>query len=105
MRSNATPSYETTAAIETISRGLAAARLRRRDTQAVAAARLGISTSTWQRIEQGDPTVAWGVMLDALIKYGFEKQVFSLGDPALDAEGQLLDRKNLPLRGRRKAAP
>jgi transcriptional regulator with XRE-family HTH domain len=97
-------SYEAKSAATSIGRGLRQARQRRRDSQEVAAQRVGVAVSTWRRMEAGDPSVAWGVMLDALVKYGFESQVFALGDPALDAEGQLLDRKNLPQRIRSRSA-
>lgn len=91
-------SYEASSVAKAIGRGLRQARQRRRDSQEIAAQRVGVAISTWRRIEAGDPSVAWGTMLDALVKYGFETQVFALGDPARDAQGQLLDHKNLPKR-------
>lgn len=103
MRSAAPLSFETRSALESIARGLRTARLRRRDSIRVAAERVGVSSSTWQRIEAGDEGIAWGLMLECLVKYGFEREVFALGDPARDAEGLLLDAKNLPRRGRRRA--
>ncbi|TXI25576.1 MAG: transcriptional regulator [Roseateles sp.] len=76
------------------------ARQRRRESQETAAGRIGVAVSTWRRMEAGDPTVAWGVMLNALTQFGFAAQVLALGDPVLDAEGQLLDSRNLPKRVR-----
>ncbi|MDL5034417.1 helix-turn-helix transcriptional regulator [Pelomonas sp. APW6] len=91
-------------AAATIGRGLRQARQRRRESQEEAARRVGVAVSTWRRMEAGDPTVAWGVMLNALTQFGFEKQVLALGDPTLDTEGQMLDSQNLPKRVRRRAA-
>lgn len=104
MRTLAPLGFEARKALQAIAAGLRQARLRRRDTIAVAAARVGVSASTWQRLESGDESVAWGIVMSALMVYGFERQVFALGSPAADEQGQILEAKLLPKRGRRRKA-
>lgn len=99
-------SFETELAIEQISSGIQQARLLRGDTQRQAAERLGVSLPTIKRLESGDPdvvgSIALSTVLSALVLYGHERDVLSLGDPARDARSQELIQKTLPQRIRRK---
>lgn len=56
----------TIAAIEKLGADLAVARLRRKESLRTWSKRLGVSVSTLQRLEAGDPTVSIGIVASAL---------------------------------------
>lgn len=68
---------------------LSVARRKRRLTVAMMCERLGVSKSTWQRMEKGDPTVSMGAYAQALFVLGF-------GDPLGDLADQRTDEAGLP---------
>lgn len=104
MKASYIPSFQADEALKQIGAHLRQARLRRNESEFLAAKRLGISRSTYQRLEQGDPKVSVGALMDALILYGFERQVFDLGDPDHDEVGKRLEKLMLPKKGRSHGA-
>jgi len=78
------------------------ARRKRHLTVAMMVARLGVSKSTYLRLEKGDPTVAMGVYAMTLFVLGLGDILGGLLDPARDEQGLLLDAQNLPKRIRAK---
>ena len=103
MKTSYLPSFQGESALKEIASNLRIARLRRGESEELAASRIGISRSTYQRLEQGDPKVSAGALVDALILYGYETQVFALGDPDTDMVGKRLERAHLPKKGRTNA--
>jgi len=84
-------------ALRELGRSLKRARLARRDTQEVAAERLGVHAQTIARIEDGDPRVAAGTLFAYMGIYGRDRQLDALAE---DDELTLsLARKALPKRG------
>ncbi len=77
---------------------LSIARRKRRLTVAMMCERLGISQSTWQRLEKGDPTVAMGAYAQALFVLGFGVPLGEIADQRNDEAGLLLDVERLPKR-------
>ena len=69
------------------------------------AERLGVSKSTYGRVEKGDPTVSMGVYAMALFVLGFGEALGDLVDPGRDTQGLLLDAERLPKRVRPKKHP
>ena len=57
-----------------------AARLRRRMTQAVMAARAGVSLPTIRKLEKGDPTISMAIMMRMLQVLGLDKDIDRLAD-------------------------
>lgn len=77
---------------------LSIARRKRRLTVAMMCERLGVSKSTWQRMEKGDPSVAMGAYAQALFVLGFGAPFAELVDQRHDEQGLLLDLEHLPKR-------
>jgi transcriptional regulator with XRE-family HTH domain len=84
---------------------LALGRRKRSLTAAMMAERLGVSRSTYARLEKGDPTVALGVYAMALFVLGFGDALGDVVDPSRDGQGLLLDRERVPRRVRIKTHP
>lgn len=84
---------------------LVVARKKRRLTIAMMAERVGVATSTYTRVEKGEPTVALGVYAMALFVLGFGDVLADLVDPSRDDHGLLLDAERLPKRVRVKKEP
>ena len=74
------------------------ARRKRRLTAAMMCERLGVSKSTWQRLEKGDPTVSMGAYAQALFVLGFGTPWAELVDQRHDEQGLLLEIEHLPKR-------
>lgn len=74
----------TLAAIEKLGADLAVARLRRKESLASWAKRMGVSISTLQRIEAGDPTISLGIVASALWLMGRDGALGELAAPAND---------------------
>ena len=72
------------AALQRLGENLAVARLRRKESQRLWAARLGVSVPTLIRTEKGDPTVSMGVYASALWLLGLSDGLAELADPAKD---------------------
>lgn len=74
----------TLAALEKLGADLAVARLRRKESLASWAKRMGVSISTLQRVEAGDPTISLGVVASALWLMGRDGALGELAAPAND---------------------
>jgi transcriptional regulator with XRE-family HTH domain len=72
------------AALHSLGEQLALARLRRKETQAQWAERLGVSIPTLIRLERGDATVSMGVYATALWLLGLASGLAELADPGKD---------------------
>jgi transcriptional regulator with XRE-family HTH domain len=81
---------------------LGMARRKRSLTVAAVAERMGISKSTYLRVEKGDPTVRLGVYAMALFVLGFGAAFSDVADPRRDDVGMMLDEERLPKRVRVK---
>jgi DNA-binding XRE family transcriptional regulator len=81
---------------------IALARRKRHLTTQMVAERLGVSKSTYGRVEKGDPTVSMGVYAMSLFVLGFGDALGDLVDPGRDHQGLLLDAERLPKRVRPK---
>lgn len=90
-------------AIKNIASNIRTARLRRRESVASAAQRIGVSSATYKRIEAASPGVSMGACLQALSYFGFADQLFKLGDPTLDRQGKAYDDMHRAKRGHRKS--
>ena len=93
-------SLSTQDALLQIGERLRIARLRRRQTAGSVAQRIGVSLSTYKRMELGGEGIAVGALFEALALFGFSSQLFALGDPALDQQGEAYDAVHRPRRGR-----
>jgi transcriptional regulator with XRE-family HTH domain len=60
--------------------------------------RLGVSKSTWQRMEKGDPSVSMGAYAQALFMLGFGTPLSELIDQRNDEQGWMFDSERLPKR-------
>lgn len=74
----------TRAVIEKLGADLAVARLRRKESLASWAKRMGISISTLQRLEGGDPTISIGIIATALWLMSRDGALGELAAPAHD---------------------
>jgi transcriptional regulator with XRE-family HTH domain len=77
---------------------IALARRKRRLTTAVMSERVGVSRSTYVRVEKGDTTVAMGVYAMALFVLGFGDMLGGIVDASRDPQGLLLDEERIPKR-------
>ena len=66
------------------------------------AERMGVSPTTYARVEKGDPSVSMGMYAMALFVLGFGEPLAELVDPSRDEEGLMLEEEHLPQRVRRK---
>jgi DNA-binding XRE family transcriptional regulator len=83
-------------------RDLALARRKRRLTTAMVSERMGVSKTTYVRVEKGDATVSLGVYAMALFVLGFGDVFAGLIDAKSDADGLLFDAERVPKRVRAK---
>jgi transcriptional regulator with XRE-family HTH domain len=77
---------------------LSIARRKRRLSVAMMCERLGVSKSTWQRMEKGDPTVSMGAYAQAFFVLGLGTPLGEVADQAADETGLLLEAERLPKR-------
>ncbi len=91
--------------LEKFGSDLALARKKRRLTVAMVAERVGLSKSTYVRVEKGDPTVSMGAYAMTMFVLGFGAALNSIVDPRVDDQGLLLDAQRMPKRVRVKAEP
>ncbi|SEI45992.1 MULTISPECIES: helix-turn-helix transcriptional regulator [unclassified Achromobacter] len=103
MKKKIEPSFEAAEALARLGANVRTARLRRNETEATLASRMGVSRATINRLERGDGGVSLALAIEALLLYGFGDQVFALGDPDADGVGKRLDALRRPSRGSRKA--
>src|SRR5260221_11220395 len=66
---------------------------------------LGIARTTYDRLENGDPSVAIGTYMMALFVLGRGTPVADLADPRAEETGTLLESEHLPKRVRPKREP
>lgn len=92
-------------ALAKLGQDLATARRKRHFTVAMMVERMGVSTNTYRRVEQGDATVAMGAYAMALFVLGLGEAVGDLVDPKRDEIGLQLDEARLPKRVRLKKTP
>ena len=77
----------TRAVLEKLGADLAVARLRRKESLASWSKRLGVSISTLQRMESGDPTISIGIVASALWLMSRDGAIAELAAPANDRGG------------------
>lgn len=93
-------SFQSEQALRQFGENIKTARLRRGESEEMAAQRTGVSRQTWRRLEQGLPTVSMGLMFEAMTIYGFAEQLFYLADPDTDADGKAYDAARRLKRGK-----
>jgi len=76
----------TRAALETMGSHLALARVRRKESLATRAKRIGVSVPTMMKIECGDPTVSMGAYAQALWLIGRDSELARIAAPEFDRE-------------------
>ena len=81
---NLTPA--TLSAIETMGAHLAVARVRRKESLATRARRIGVSVPTLSRMENGDPTVSLGAYAQALWLIGRDGEFARIAAPEFDRD-------------------
>ena len=95
-----TPKAE--AAISRLGEDIKTARKKRRLSQRDFAAKMGVSLSTVQRLEGGDPGISTGVLAMAFIALGNLRRFTEVLDVASDDIGLIRDQSELPQRIRKK---
>lgn len=93
----------TLAAIEKLGADLAVARLRRKESLASWAKRMGVSISTLQRLESGDPTISVGIVASALWLISRDSAIAELAAPANDRGAMELEVREAEELGRARA--
>ena len=78
-------------ALEELGAHLAVARVRRKESLATRAKRIGVSIPTLQRLETGDPAVAMGIYATALWLIGRDGELAKLAAPEFDVGALELD--------------
>ena len=84
---------------------LSTARRKRHLTVEMLAERVGVSRTTYQKVEKGDPKVSMGIYAMALFVLGFPDALAQIADARQDDTGLLLDAERLPKRVRVKTEP
>lgn len=98
---NLTPA--TLSAIETMGSHLALARVRRKESLATRAKRIGVSVPTLVKMENGDPTVSLGAYAQAPWLIGRDGELARLAAPEFDRGALEQDVREAIERGRRRA--
>lgn len=75
---------QTRRALETLGSHLAVARVRRKESLATRAKRIGISIPTLMRLESGDPSVSMGIYATALWLIGRDGELARIASPEHD---------------------
>lgn len=94
----------TVAALERLGADLAVARLRRRESLASWAGRLGVTVPTLMRIEAGEPGVGIGLYATALWLIGRDGALAELASPETDRGALEMDVREAVELGRSRAA-
>ncbi len=81
----------TSASLEALGAHLAVARVRRRESLASWAKRVGVSIPTLSRMESGDPSVAAGIYATALWLIGRDSELSKIASPEFDKGALELD--------------
>lgn len=95
------PSDQVRKRILQVGRNLKTARNRRQKTIQEVAEMVGVSVSTIQRLEKGDPSVKFSIYLSLLEVFQMTNTA-SLAEPEADAIGLALEKQRMPQRVRRK---
>jgi hypothetical protein len=82
---------QTLRALETLGSHLAVARVRRKESLAARAKRVGVSIPTLMRMEAGDPAVSMGIYATALWLIGRDGELARLAAPEFDKGALELD--------------
>jgi len=69
------------------------------------AERVGISRTTYSRVEKGDPTVSMGIYAMTLFVLGLGTPMDSVADTTSDEQGRLFSDRQLPKRIRPRKDP
>jgi hypothetical protein len=77
---------ETTKALEILGSHIAVARMRRRESLADRASRVGVSVPTMRRMEIGDPTVSMGAYATAMWLIGKDGELTRIMAPEMDSQ-------------------
>ncbi len=93
----------TSGAIEKLGADLAVARLRRKESLRSWAQRMGVTVSTLQRLEAGDPAVGIGIVASALWLIQRDGELASLAAPEHDRGALELDVREAIAMGRTRA--
>lgn len=99
-RSSHLPS-EVGIALKEIGQAIRIARLRRRQSAADVAARVGVSLPTFRKLEHGDPTVSLGAFATAAWLLGLLPGVQDAVRPESDVQAAAMEAARAPRRGRR----
>src|SRR5258708_5233476 len=102
---NATPPTPVRRALVKFGADISVGRRRRGITTVMMAERLGVARTTYDRLENGHPSVAIGTYMMALFVLGLGTPVAELADPRADETGTLLEAEHLPKRVRPKREP
>jgi transcriptional regulator with XRE-family HTH domain len=82
---------QTQRALETLGSHLAVARVRRKESLATRAKRVGVSIPTLMRMESGDPAVSIGIYATALWLIGRDGELARMASPEFDKGALELD--------------
>lgn len=82
---------QTLRALETLGSHLAVARVRRKESLATRAKRIGVSIPTLMRLESGDPSVSMGIYATALWLIGRDGELARIASPEHDKGALELD--------------
>jgi transcriptional regulator with XRE-family HTH domain len=93
----------TAAALEKLGADLAVARLRRRESLRSWARRMGVTVSTLQRLEAGDPSVGVGIVATALWLIQRDGELRNLAAPEHDRGALEMDIRDAVALGRARA--
>lgn len=99
---NLTPA--TLSAIETMGAHLAIARVRRKESLATRAKRIGVSVPTLSRMENGDPSVSLGAYAQALWLIGRDGELARIAAPEFDRDALEMDVNEAVQLGKQRAA-
>ncbi len=94
---------QTIAALEAMGSHLAVARIRRKESLATRAKRMGISIPTLGRMEAGDPTVSMGIYAIALWLMGRDGELAKIAAPETDRGALELDVQKAIQLGKQRA--
>lgn len=93
----------TLGALQKLGADLAVARLRRKESMRTWAKRLGVTLSTLQRLEAGDPSVSIGIVASALWLINRDGELSQLAAPEHDQGALELDVREAVTLGRTRA--
>jgi DNA-binding XRE family transcriptional regulator len=94
---------QTSSALEALGAHLAVARMRRKQSLATWAKRIGVSIPTLMRLESGDPSVAVGLVATALWLVGRDGELARIAAPEHDKGALELDVRKATELGRERA--